>query len=521
MRITTTSLIAWTIATTIPAALATPAWANSYPEHYAYDPAWNGGSAQGDTFIFGGENLIPKAAKLADGSVVVVGLVSGTGQSSTQATNIGLVHFSASGSRLAWSSPDAGYASDNNMHVTYPNNNEGVACYQRIDDVKVNGHFIYILSDCVESVGDPPTPMLDIFSDTGKRVIGYAPFGWAGVGEILGAGLAFNSYTIDFGGGPVTISRMKIAATNSSSGRGLVVMQDYPVNSDGTLGTIFKGGGYAPSGTKSIDLAILGVCTLDSAHCSANAKGLVEVRDDTSTPTIYVYGSATTNDATDGSWAFILPVDYDGNLGDSHFGSDDSYSLQMGNFFDSTFGLVALKSTNNLFPGDTLYLGMNFNSSTAKCGSGYISGVQQIYNELPVNKFNWGLSESGTVNACDNAAIVNGNALASDGTRLVIAGGTNHSTPGLATILQSSGAILDIQSMPWLNTDGTPWDGGTGEDNYSNFNAVVPVAAGKYVVAGTAMSCFKVGALTQCNDHLMATTQLVSDTIFANGFDAQ
>jgi len=494
------------------AAMASPAQAASYPEHYVYDPAFAGGTVLDDSFAAAGQHYGEKAAQLADGSIVVVGLVPGPGQSATQpGGNIGLVHYTASGSRIAWSNPTAQYASYNNIYLTYPNSAATVG-YGRVDDLKVNGHFIYVLSDYVASSASR-YPMIDVFSDAGQRVIGYSPFGYFN-GDIEGAGLAFNSYTINIGGGPVTLTDMAVAASQNNGTAGqadnyVVVMHRYPIDTtDGTLGSAFTG--FGTNGTATFALPEP-ICSNGANPCSGLAASVATTRADTNTPTYYVLGTATTHfQSSGGRSAFIMPVNAQGSI-DTDF---DYLAIPMDSeFAEPAFGLVA-QATGADITGDVLYVGMGSDSATGcHVGGSVITKISDSPGGFDVDS-NWG--DNGETYLCDNAShfYMMGHSLASDGTRLIVAG-VNSSGPALAT-LYLDGALLDLQSLPWLRANGAPWDGGSPMANMQDagFQAVVPVASGKFVVAGTLCDSTR-GASCPA----FGTTQLVSDEIFADGFD--
>lgn len=489
------------------AATASRAQAMNYPEHYAYDPAYNGGAVLDDSFDAAGPHIGQKAAQLADGSVVVVGLATASGQAS--ANNLGLVHYSATGARIAWSDPTPAYASYYNMYLTYPNG-QFTAAYSRIDDVKVLGHFIYVLSDNGTSASAARYPTIDVFSDSGQRIIGYSPFGFFN-GDIEGAGLAINSYTINFGGSNVTFANLAVA-TNDNTGTAsqpdyVVVMHLYPLNADGTLGTAYTS--FGTNGTATFDLS--GYCS-GTTICSGPAAGVAAVRTDTNKPTYYVYGTLTSGNASDLPSGFIQAVDVEG----------EDVGLQwvpMDTAGDRAFGLVAVGNAL----GDTLYFGMGSALSSEGCLA-YGSTIRKIHN----GQITW----YGTY-GCDpqsGLAIV-GKSLVSDGTRLMIAGYAHYITfsgsptyyPGIATISQTNGEVLDVQMLPWMRADGTTWSGtadGRTLDHTSDFESVVPVAAGKFVVAGTL--CDHLHGTDNSIDstcRAFGTTQLVSDAIFMDGFD--
>lgn len=497
-----------TVAAFACAAMASQAQATSYPEHFAYDPAYNGGAVLDDSFDAAGPHIGQKAAQLADGSVVVVGLATAPGQ--LAADNLGLVHYSAAGARIGWSNPTSAYASYYNMYLTYPNG-QFSADYSRIDDVKVHGHFIYILADYGTAASAARYPMIEIFSDTGQRVAGYAPFGYFN-GDIEGAGLAFNDWTISDGhGDTITLSALAVAASQNNGTANqpnyVVVMRRYPADVDGSLGSAFTG--FGTNGIATFDLT--GECYSTASICSGLAAGMTALRTNTNTPTYYVYGTATPNSSTDLPAGFIQGVDATGE-------DNGIYTTELDKVGEKAFGLVA--TTNSL--GDTLYFGMGNGALSTGCFA-YGSVVQKIFE----GHLMW------SAYGCDphSDLAIAGKSLASDGTRLIVAGyahyilfsGSATYYPGIASINQSNGAVMDVQALQWLRANGTTWSGtadGRTLDPTSDFESVVPVAAGKFVVAGTLCDHLH-GSDSSVNSTCRAfgTTQLVSDTIFTDGFD--
>lgn len=141
---------------------------------YALDPGFNGGAFYLDRFAgsssanYRGRKLV----RLSNGDLVVVGLVPKFGQPD-QADgyfNIGIVRYSAAGTRLAWpwNSP---YGNFDNQYLIYPGSQTSgqlTPRFSAVKDVKAIGNRLYIMVDHTPVGGNRDVHLL-IFSTEGDQ----------------------------------------------------------------------------------------------------------------------------------------------------------------------------------------------------------------------------------------------------------------------------------------------------------------------------------------------------------------
>ncbi len=136
------------------AALASSAVARAPADDpYAFDPGFRNGVAAVDRF--GGNNADnrdnhgSKVATLADGSVVVASLVQKIGASANQANgfyNLGLVRYTTSGQKIAWTNVDPAYTDSSKNYIVYPNT-DTTAREVAVVDIREYQNQIYVLTE--------------------------------------------------------------------------------------------------------------------------------------------------------------------------------------------------------------------------------------------------------------------------------------------------------------------------------------------------------------------------------------
>jgi len=194
-------------------------------EHYQYDPAFNGTGYYLDRFAgpVGPGYQGRKIARLEDGSYVVAGRVPRPG--GVEVTQIGLVHYSPSGRRLAWSSASPAYGEFNNEYIVYPQGNSGQPTGAFIDVAQIaayNGN-LYVLAN--ESDGSYVHPIMLTFTDTGFFR------GWATYfpgGDVRKPGVGF---AIDTGVKTITV----LGSDPNNGSYNQLWMSRYKINADGSL----------------------------------------------------------------------------------------------------------------------------------------------------------------------------------------------------------------------------------------------------------------------------------------------
>lgn len=151
----------WKMATTVLLGLAalasTGRAAPPDDDPFAFDAAFHGGVPNIDRF---GNNNVKeqrgrKLLRLANGDVVVAGLVQAIGATQNQANgsfNLGLVRYAATGQRVAWSSPTLQFAHPDKQYLVYPNTT--TAPFRAIADVREHDGRIYVLLERYLSATD-------------------------------------------------------------------------------------------------------------------------------------------------------------------------------------------------------------------------------------------------------------------------------------------------------------------------------------------------------------------------------
>jgi hypothetical protein len=485
------------------------AFATGYPEHYLYDPAYDGGVALDDAFASSSNqpHYAEQVANLGDGSVVAVGLVPASG--STVANNIGLVHYDASGNRTGWPNPTATYASYFNIYITYPNFSTS---WVHIADVKVFNNTIYVLADYASSTTDHDVHVVAFGVD--GHFIGDTPVNDTSSYE-FGAALVPYSY------GP-TQRRLIVVANYKEGSQYVTTLTRFVVNISGALTTdaLFGNGG-------SIDQPIpASECPNGTAPCSGAAQHVAAVFTDTNAPRLYILGTLA---AVGGSAVDSFVMEVDGSTGNLAAGPNfltipnTNFDISFGanNAQGPALGIVVSASTSDYL--DNLIYATVVRQDATTCYT-QAAIIRKFYSYLRVGFINpvtgidttWGTSGDAFVCNNDYGYAFFAKAVVSDGTNIAVSGVDSKGNPEFATVSQASGELLSFDVVPWLRANGTRWDGGTNEGNYQDagFVGIVPNGSGVFTVTGTICDS------TRAACPLFGTTRLAADEIFGNGFES-
>ena len=260
----------------------------TYPDFYTYDPLFNGGHYLADGMDNGGNSLGQKLARLSNGDILAVGLVSKScqGSASNGLFHIGLARYTASGGNGSWNFPDSyTCGSIGGPHLVYPTTAD--AKFVRIDDVAVHNGHIYVMADC--ECAYPSTSrdvMIEVFNEQGAWENEYGAFA-TGFDE-WGAGLVASSYTVanPF---PVTFHSLTAVATYDNAGRHIVTAAGYAVNK--TDGSLTPNNAFGPYNSGRNDYPAADNFCSANANCTVEAAATTALRTGTDSPTIYVAAS--------------------------------------------------------------------------------------------------------------------------------------------------------------------------------------------------------------------------------------
>jgi len=524
--------------------VAASACAKTFPEHFTFDPTFNGGIALDDRFATGPDtpHFAERILQLPNGEVIVAGLAATASQTGNFVPgNIGLVHYGANGERIAWSSPPASYASYFNIYITFPNSD--TSKFQHIADIQYFDGHIFLLADYEVASGNRDVYVV-VLNPDGSFVGSYGAF-TTGLYE-FGAALVPYSYTIFVDGIPTTQRRL-IAVANYDSGdvivnnhlysHWVITMKRFAMNAAGALSVDL---GFGHIGNGAIDQPLpANFCEDGTVNaCSGAAVDAVGLRTGSGAPTLYLLGNVDRrppngfNPTTD---AFVMAID--GGSGDlvPDFGSGGIYaqSLQIGSYgFGSynDFGPAKrIVATGGADPdGDLLYL-MTADNAFAGCAF-YGAAIYKVRAKVgppfdaTLPDFQWAIGGKATVAAppeCGlDAAAANlrnfqPSAMTSDGTTLAVSGASFKRVNVLATVRMADGKQTAYDRYPWLRPNGTNWenpDSGGGLD--TGYHDIAATGDGRWTVAGTICDTT---ATVACA--LFGTTRLHSDEIFGNDFE--
>jgi hypothetical protein len=242
------------------------------------DPAFNGGYPLEDRFAgtSAANYAAQRIARLNNGDVVVAGIVPLA--FGTTGRNLGLVRYSQSGERLAWTNPSETYVSFFNRYLTYPNN--GVDNYVRVSGITVMGSRIYVQLDRAISVSDIDSQIV-AFSDDGQFIGSYGAF-TTGLRED-GAGIVSYSYPTV----PGLFARRLIAVATyiGANDRRIVTIKRFAIGGDGTLSVDTS---FGPYGNGANDILFPDIACQAQTLCSGIATDVAIAGNDTISPRVYV-----------------------------------------------------------------------------------------------------------------------------------------------------------------------------------------------------------------------------------------
>jgi hypothetical protein len=216
-------------------------------DHHDYDRSFNGTGYYRDRFAgsSGNDYLGRKITRLEDGSYVTAGIVPRPGQSTP--TQVGLVHYSASGVRLTWDSVNPAYGEFGNQYIVYPQGNGGQPTGNFTDIARIEAYDgnLYVLAN--ETDGNYVHPIMLTFT--------YEGFfrGWATYfpgGDARKPGVDF---TIDKGVKTITV----LGSDPNNGSYNQLWMSRYVINADGS-----------PGGDSSFPFTFF---NLDSSFCGSAA----------------------------------------------------------------------------------------------------------------------------------------------------------------------------------------------------------------------------------------------------------
>lgn len=222
-------------------------------EDYAYDRAFAGTGYFLDRFSgpAGSDYQGRKIARLEDGSYVVAGKVPRPG--GVELTQVGLVHYSASGQRLAWSAVNPAYGVYNNEYIIYPQGNGGQPTGYFVDVAGIEAYDgnLYVLAN--ESDGSYVHPIMLTFTYDGF-FRGWGTFFPGGDARRPGVGFAIDR-------GVKTITVLGSDPNNGSYNQ--LWMSRYTINADGSLG----GDSSFPFTFFSLDSSFCNTSAAIDGHC--------------------------------------------------------------------------------------------------------------------------------------------------------------------------------------------------------------------------------------------------------------
>ena len=441
---------------------------------YQYDPVFNGGFPLEDRFanVDTNDYVAQRLARAANGDLVVAGIVPAAYQSG--AGNIGLVRYTGSGQRTAWSNPTAAYASYFNIYLTFPNSTG--ATYTRVVDLKIQNGFIYALVDY--KAGSESDVYLVVFRDDGTYIGEYASF-TTGLDE-HGAGLVPYSFTDKFSNPQRRL--IAVATYKNGSGNRVITLKRFTPALDGTL-TVDTG--FGPYANGANDILIPSDACDAGARCDAEAEAVTAVATTSVFPRLYIAASAGTG--YDGTYTYDtdVVVGIDGSNGGllAGFGSQTSGIYYTGFLRGSSGALFAGQgpllisaTTTGTIGADIIYLvdSSTFCAFLSCSGSASLmklraqSGLPPPSNGT-VPDFLWG--NGGEVNIFDpySGAGMLIEAVSADSQRLMAVGGVSSLCgdaqgslyfcgSGYSTSLSAvNGGVEGLSLLPGTRSGGSDW----------------------------------------------------------------
>jgi hypothetical protein len=473
---------------------------------YLYDPTFNGGVIEEDRFAATTSDsylLGLHLATAANGDIIAVGVVPAAYQASPPANNLGMVRYSATGARIAWSDPTPAYAFFYDHYVDFPNGTGGNIGW--VDDIKIQDGYIYVLVDIGPPTGNRDVRVL-VFTDAGALVQDMPAF----TTPLYETGASLVPYCYDaFNGGPRYCKLIATATYATSAGRQIITMKRFNVvQADGSL-TVDNAFGVSNNGAMD-QAAPNSLCTA-GANCSWVLRKATALRTDTDAPTLYLTGTVTKSSTE--SDAFVLAVDgYDGSLATTFGGFTGIYVSQ------NSSGIAVAATTSGDATTDVIYLATYVGES---CGAkGSVTKLVQVpptqVGQLPhtAPDSSWGNGGTrdigGNPGSCANV-FTQLSGMALDGNRLAFSGTEYFAalpTPLFAIVRVSDGALTEFvrNGFPALHANGTPWGGAV-------FSDVVAAGGGRFATTGYLYDA------SANNATLFGTARFAPDRIFGDGFE--
>lgn len=314
---------------------------SDYP--LAHDKGFNNGNWYGDAFAGSSSNynLGQRIVRLANGDVVVAGVVAAVGATNAHGNNLGLVRYNSAGVRVAWANP-GGFGHYDKNYIIYPNTTG--ADISGVADMVVGGNRIFLLLNRTLSSGARTTQLKSFTLDGVSDAPVDNPLLKNGQ-ENTGAGLVYYQHNL------ATESpayKLAVIGTRFENGMGRPVYRRYAVT------------GYiasADTGVQDIHPAGLGDCstTIQTGGCIATAVTSVGwISGNWLPPRIYVTGVRTWNLHPDDTDYFVTRIIGGDGTGvgywDSSFGTGGTRSLAWdvaGNNRDYATAIVAYRTDTN------------------------------------------------------------------------------------------------------------------------------------------------------------------------------
>ena len=200
---------------------------------YQLDPAFAGGVFGFDHFAGPNSNdyIGIKSIRLDDGTIVTGGLAPswGGGNPANGLWNIGLVHYAADGTRLAWTNPGP-YGFFGNQYVVYPNLD--APFYQYFRDMAVINGLLYVLVD------EQKQSQVGLGRQDSRIVVFRLDGSYHSQYPVFGAADDPNADDVDFYGGrivPINATRVIVTATAYDSIGGYLAVDRLGILANGAL----------------------------------------------------------------------------------------------------------------------------------------------------------------------------------------------------------------------------------------------------------------------------------------------
>lgn len=470
----------------------------------AQDPGFNSGFYFGDAFSNTDSNYIRgrKIARLANGDVVVAGLVAHIGAVNTAGNNLGLVRYNSAGQRVPWANPGAS-GHYNNEYIVIPN--QATAGYTEIVDILATGapqNRILVLINLTDSQGGRSV-MLRSFDYNGTAHAPLFNVLTTGGQHSTGAGLVYYREGEDY--------KVAVIGTRFDTTKGRIVYRRFRVVP-----------GFADeTGVRDVHTTV-GPCStsIQTGGCIATAVTSVGWSAGAwLPPRIYVAGVTTHNSDPNANDFFVTRLVGGDNTGvgyaDGSFGSGGTQRVWFdagGNNRDYATAVVAIGGPDGLNSTDLVYV---VGQVAQTCSPGI--GIAAFnHNGTPAAAFGTGgkLRFGGTDIACSGSLLKPGHfahaAVQTLGRSLVIAGMATRRPicvppggcedevdPMLAVVRMSDGAVQELRNFPvqpgnrvrhgafyGIVASGTGMFTATGDDRYfathPNFPGRQEVVTGRF-----------------------------------------